>query len=410
MLSKLLIKKKPKTNIKLSKEDTNKIIKHNGIKKEKVNSASSPGDNIYFNVVINSDFLASVTLSNYAVIRTRSIVERASDYYLSVLRFNIPAYYTPLGYFVTLPGDTQKGVYSITMEQGDINPEIGTQTHLLFGEVSGINTYFKPIQTTEDGSFLYYIYKYDRIVKALNDALLTAYIEISEDSEPKHGDYPYMIYNSATKLFEMYYPDTFLSEVPGINYNLYFNEYLWEFFNSFPATSKNDTTGFQPDGRDWKMNIRYLGDNYITTKVPSLMPEVDFEEKLFYVMKQEYITLFNWNPFSKIILTTSLLPVRDEYVKGDGDSFLKILTDFIPTNDVVEIRTTFQYFSQGQYRLVDLISDGDIRDIDIGIFWEDKLGNLNPLYLQPGATVNLKLGFFSKEIYHNNHLKNFVML
>lgn len=76
----------------------------------------------------------------------------------------------------------------------------------------------------------------------------------------------------------------------------------------------------------------------------------------------------------------------------------------------MEVRSTFQYYSAGQYRLVDLVSDTAIRDIDIQVYWEDKFGNLNTFYLQPNSNINIKIGFFSKELYHGNHMSGYVVV
>lgn len=386
----------------------NHII-HNGVKKQRDHMINMGGkdiaDNLYFNVSIDSNFNQSASIPEYNITRDSPLIAKASDYYLSVLRFSIPSYYAPLGSFITRPNFLTTGVYSISMSYKEYYTG---QIYLEIDNISNLNNYFNPdpIQLPNDG-YIYYLYSYDRMVHSINEALIKACNLVVANSQGdfiSFIDYPFIEFDGNSKLFTLWVPSEFLNsnEFPIL---MYWNEYLWELFGSFPAIRITDNREFSDDGRDYILTIEYTGGN--------LMYVDDYhrnQDQLLYKVKQEYVTLFNWNPFNRIVLTTSLIPTRNEYVKGSGDSFLKILTDFIPSNEIVEVRSTFQYYSQGQYRLVDLVSDSSIRDFDIQVYWEDKFGNLNTFYLQPNSNINIKIGFFSKELYHGNHMSGYVVV
>lgn len=413
--------KEPKQKKNKKKSIPNQLITHKGVKKIKdPTTQGSPSDNVYFNVTIRSDPNLAATQPIYSIIRNGAVVNKASDYYLSVIRFNIPAYFTPLGSFITLPNDPQNGIYSISMTYtSDDKFEETSSIPLQFGAISSLNTYFNlnPF-VTSNGSFVYYIFDYDKMIQSVNDAFKEAYTELialvnNNNPNPLPGvnatprPYPFMTFDGSTKLFTIWYPKVNYLDVDDQTINVYCNEYFWELFNSFAAIRIWTDVDVSPNGKDYLLYVKNNGNNLV---YPDDNHREEGKDWLYFKMEQQYITLFEWNPFSKILLTTNLLPTRNESTKGSGDSFLKILTDFIPTNDVIEVRTTFQFTQQGQYRLIDLLSDAEIKNVDIDLFWEDKFGNLNKLYFQPNAVASIKIAFFNKDLFNNNHISGYVMV
>lgn len=309
----LPIKKKEKEKINTE----NKIV-HNGVLKEKDHMINMAGkalaDNLYFNVSIDSNFNQSASIPEYNITRDSPLIAKASDYYLSVLRFSIPSYYAPLGAFITRPNFLTTGIYSISMSYKNY---FTGQVYLEIDNTSSLNNYFNPdpIQLPND-SYIYYLYSYDRIIHSINEALIKACDLIIANSGGDFitfVDYPFIEFDGSSKLFTLWVPSEFLNS----NTNpilMYWNEYLWELFGSFPAIRITDNREFADDGRDYVITIEYTGGNL--NYVDDYHRQ---QEQLLYKIKQEYVTLFNWNPFNRIVLTTSLIPTRNEYVRGSGD-------------------------------------------------------------------------------------------
>ena len=393
-------------------EDTD-MVQHNGITKSQNIDQSQlvrTSDNLYFNIEITGDPTLSASQPLYNIIRDGSFISNASDYYLSIIRFNIPGYYAPIGYFLTQPNDLEIGIYSITLEViGTDSSLLSYTSYLKFENPNILNTFFNtnPL-LTEEGNNIYYIFNYYTMITSVNNAFIEVWGNITGDilfPYPGYEEYndPFITYDPVSKLFTLWANELcILNARPALNpiasnpVKMYFNEYLYEFFNSFPSIRINNSVVVSPDQKDYQINIL---NNWENQTEFSLLPP-----GLWYKTIQDYITIMNWNPFSKIVMVTNLLPVQTEMTNGNGDGFLPIITDFIPTIDVVDVRSTFQYNASGQYRLVDLTSNGPINKIDLFVYWQDLWGNLNSLYLQPNSIMTIKLAFLNKEMYNNNHL------
>ena len=401
-------------------EDPNMAVTHNGVKKRKhinVQKFIRGADNIYLNVEIQGDETLKASQPDYSIIRDDSFIKKASDYYLSIVRFNIPAYYAPIAYFLTQPNDLVTGIYAVTFQVNydPFDPDAGTITETAYLKFenpgpSSLNKYFRnvPLQT-DQGNYIYYLFTYSVFLNMLNVAIFNAWDAMVKNVNFPYGDnaidltaVPFMTFDSTTKLFTFWAIELCIlnSEIPEIAANpikIYFNEYLYEFFSSLPAIQVNPDNTITGYPIDYQLNILNTRNNQTEFR--------DFDPlTIWFTTVQDYITIINWNPFRKILIVTNLLPVQTELVDGSGDGFLPIISDFIPTVDTVDVRSTFQYTPAGQYRLVDLVSDGPINKVDLFVYWQDLWGNLNNMYLEPYVTMSVKLGFFNKELYNNNAL------
>lgn len=391
-----------KKETKEESEEINATVSHNGIQRVKYPLPSLNADNIYFNISISSDFNNAITLPDYSISSTQTIIQKASEYYLTIVRFNIPAFYIPTLSFVTIPNNPVTGIYSIHMTYDN---DISDETNIIANtdHLSSVNTYFNSTSTrTSDNRNIYYLYGYQKFIYWMNQALADCYASLITNYTgispvlAANPDPPYIKLDSVTKLFTIYFPPIFQHDYDLIgfgNVKLYFNEYLYELFYSFDSIRNTETVDHHPLGIDYQ--------------IPCL--ETELNSNGYYPVTQVYSTLYSWNPFKRILVTSSLLPIRGEFVKGRNGETLKIITDFIPPSSITEQRTSYQY-NADQYRLIDLLSDEEIRLIDINVYWEDLYGNLNLFYLQPSSTIEIKLAFFNKELYNHNHLSGYVKL
>ena len=154
----------------------------------------------------------------------------------------------------------------------------------------------------------------------------------------------------------------------------------------------------------------------------------------YYVFKQQYSSLCNWNVCKAILICSSSFPIKAEYYptnkkniflthyKEDwyinlvrrmyGEDALddraifdkastKILDVYYPLSSTAgDIRSTIIYDNQDieSGNKIDMIGGMDLENFDIIIKWVDIYGNVYDLYLAPGSSVNIRLCFTRKKI------------
>lgn len=123
-----------------------------------------------------------------------------------------------------------------------------------------------------------------------------------------------------------------------------------------------------------------------------------------YRMTQGYSSLYNWTPLKKIIITTSLIPVKSTVTQplislsANGEATASqsvsrpIMTDFEPLVQKQDY-TPYQYFPQGPWRLIPMQGEEELRSLDLQTYWEDFNGNLNLFRVPPTQESSKLLAF-----------------
>ena len=141
-------------------------------------------------------------------------------------------------------------------------------------------------------------------------------------------------------------------------------------------------------------------------------------ERVFYLAQQDYSSTDSlWSPVSSIVFTSTLLPVKSEatgapVVLGAGNlgfstatvqsAFQPIITDIALDTSVGNAdayRRFIYYAPSAEYRLSDFSSSKqDIRNIDIQVFWKNRLDNqLYPINMFNLSSVSIKIMFKHKD-------------
>ena len=141
-------------------------------------------------------------------------------------------------------------------------------------------------------------------------------------------------------------------------------------------------------------------------------------ERVFYLAQQDYSSTDSlWSPISSIVFTSTLLPVKSEatgapVVLGAGNlgfsqatsqsAFQPIITDIALDTSVGNAdsyRRFIYYAPSAEYRLSDFSSSKqDIRNIDIQVFWKNRLDNqLYPINMFNLSSVSIKVMFKHKD-------------
>lgn len=132
--------------------------------------------------------------------------------------------------------------------------------------------------------------------------------------------------------------------------------------------------------------------------------------------------LSNWNPVSKIIFTTTTLPVipsmeSEPKVYGSSSKIIQpasnnniatVLTDFIVNvGQGSSYNPNTLYVPTAEYRLNDMYGNSPLNHIDLEVWWADKYNNQYKLLIPSGGAGSIKLMFRLKSF--NTDSKNIIV-
>ena len=331
-----------------------------------MNQKQDTSEHIYYNIDIRkpSDYESKDIpyQASFNETRVEPVLYRPSDYELAVVRFSIPSQNIPI--FIW-----KENAFSVSLKY----------LNFVF------TTTLQFIPNSPGGSYDYYgksIWNYQDLIDSMNVGLLASFNDFVSGTTAFAGKPtlpPYMIYTASTELCGLVAPIQYDTTIANPVY-IYFNSNL---ANYFPALQNFGTA-------DATLNkwIR-VKDNFNNR---STIAGNDY-----YTITEEYITLFLWNDLQKILLETDSIPTVPELLGSQTNKTRKIITDFEPLSQVND-RSIIQFFPQGALRFYDLISNYPLTNMNVKIFWQDKLGEQYPIYLNSTDNLTIKLYFKKKGV------------
>lgn len=139
-------------------------------------------------------------------------------------------------------------------------------------------------------------------------------------------------------------------------------------------------------------------------------PTVGGNTQVIDVLQQQNTSIPSICPVDSIELTTSTLPIASSFtgaptflgLPSQGANAISnvqpIMTSFqLGLNSGTEWSSGYiQYVSQGEYRLIDCLSKGPVVNFNISMSWRDKQGFVHPFYLPNGQSASMLLLFRKK--------------
>ena len=357
---------------------------------------------LYHNIFVKNDTNV-YQLAKFNEARQQPILNKPSDWYLSLVRFRIPANNIPIFKFQAdkyiVSFRYFNGVNWANFEKTVVNIP---QTYI---NINGITT-----PST-------YVYHYENFIRMINIAIADAFalFKLSYPAYPiANNHYPYLLFDKITGLISLAYDQAFYTDRNNIEF--YMSNSLYQFFTSFETTTtmiidppispvgpQNDPIASpRPSGLQqyaYKLPFVDLGNNYVAQIYePYTNHSVSYAG---YVLSQEFPCLYNWNDCIGLTIVTYGLPVEGEIYSRTGSNgealSYKVLTDFqINTTNGPDARSPINYTPTAEYRLLNLISDNELRNTDFQIFWTSRTGEIEPLYIAPSDSFQLKLMYRSK--------------
>lgn len=352
---------------------------------------------------INSDGQLTSTLAEYNQSRILPYLFNPEKYYGSIVQFNLTNTDAPILNMPIIPnqGNVNASIYQIYLTYG--NTTIGeTVIFIPQSKVAPIPP--APNQTSDglqDNQFFYYsIYNYSYFAFLVNNALSTAWTQLKTlypliPDEPA----PYIKFDPTTNLFSIYSPNNIFNQDFASPVVIYFNGPLYTLFSYFPAYTVNlNSLVLQQIVINTNNSVvDSVGTNILTQETPSI------------------------NLFSQIIsicITSQFLPViRSQifkpsiYYAGNTESFQNnnsqtqnILLEYSLTDNIYY--KNIVYNPTAQYRIFELTGENPLFNLDFKFWYRTVFGNLEPIYLNSGTYLSLKIGFFRKDYYKK--LKNHI--
>ncbi len=338
-------------------------------------------DHIYYdiNLVNNTN---DYQIANLVENRTTALLHNPNDYHLSIVRYTIPTTFLPLFIYANANNLAVDTTYSVTLRYSNTD----FRTYLIYTPQNNVSS-------TSQRRF--FIYSYQHFIDMINTALNTSYLALKTAFPGATVTTPpYMVYNPETGYFSIIAETAYAS-----GYELYMNNALYSFFDNFNAYFY----GFQQtNGKDYLIYIKNTGGNTINQSPPPSYPSI-----LSYVMTQEYSSTYLFNNVRALVFSSSLLGIRMESYNtvggvNAGNSMRPVLTDFefnlASGSQNSTLRNYVQYFSRGEYRLIDIIQTQPIYMVDIQIYFQLQNGDLYPLYIAPGEFISIKIMFRDRSL------------
>jgi len=181
---------------------------------------------------------------------------------------------------------------------------------------------------------------------------------------------------------------------------IYFNPSLFNLFSSFPfIIESNDVV---PDGKNARIIMSGFGGANVV-QFPPVAPTY-----IALQIVQEYSTIALWTPITSIVFTSNTLPIVSNQVSapllffngkrfqsgGNNSNIAQIITDFVANDGIY--KPNIVYIPSAQYRLVDLVGNSPLYNLDIEVFYKNRVGEFIPVRLGSGGTATIKILFTRK--------------
>jgi hypothetical protein len=377
-------------------------------------------DMVYYDIV-STNFQTTTTeepFLRFNETRTNPIINNTGEYYLSIVRFCLDTYNLPNIICEIQPNqpDPDLSIYSLTLEYDDGLGGITPSSQTFINWVpQNKNVPVPPAPSTTSNKFqqnskYYYCYQFQYFLTLINQAFQTATAELitltgGAGSPITAAKQPLLTWDTTTSSAILQAEEDYYNNSLAAKIRIYFNPPLFALFNSFPSfyfgTGANVSLG-----RNYQMVIAdFTGVNTILLPTNALPAA----QTIWVQMFQEFSTIDTWSPVASIVFVSNTIPIVSNQLSaplvfndgqsssgiGNNSNFAQIITD-MTTNQQV-FKPNVLYNPTAEYRRIDMTGNTPLTNIDLNVYWRDKLGQLIPFELASGASASVKFLFERKD-------------
>ena len=362
-------------------------------------------EKLYYDVLV-SNLLNKTTVPPQLIFnQTRSTpyLKKPDEYLMSIVRWTLDTQSLPIFRPTIKPDseDVNETIYSITLEYNGkffkkfINFE--PQNEAIQAPVA---PKFQPNQLQDNTNSYYDIYSYSYWIYLVNEAFKSCFEGLAEQTDVSNTFAPVMTFDTALKIAIINADIEAYSLKLDNPIKIYFNTALGNLFSSFPfkIVSSDQTRG---------MNFQLQPDVFDFTVI-DFPPYGDTQFAAIQVF-QEYSTVASWNPVAAICVMSNTLGViqnvegmptlflNDTVINGSGNNSLSsnLITDFVADN----FKPNIIYIPSAEYRRIEMVGSTPLSNLDISVFWRDRVGSMIPFRLASGGSCTMKIMFEKKHKY-----------
>lgn len=387
-------------------------------------------DKIYYDVVISNISSVEREPPNLYFNETRNnpFILNPDSYYLSIVRFTLDTTTLPIIQPVIQPdqGNRDLTLYSFTLSY--TNPstlvEYNIREYLIFEPQNLAAAQPSPPSQNQNKlqnnfSGYYDIYSTQFFIYLVNNTLRTAFANLQTAVGAVNlptQNAPVMTWDTNNDIAILNvdlagYDDTLPSYI-----KIYMNSNMFNLFSSFPVYIE----GLSPAtlGKNVRITTNSLGGSNQIFFPPTLPPPPPANPCPEYPgppysypaiqVIQEYSTLAIWTPITSVVFTSNTLPIVPNQVSapllflngnqftsgGNNADISQIITDF--TSDDGIYKPFIKYQPTSQYRLISLMGNTPIYNLDVEVYYKNRIGELVPFRLSSGSTATIKFLFTRK--------------
>lgn len=377
-------------------------------------------DLVYYDVTITNlegiDSVPPVLYFNET--RNSPFILDPESYYLSIVRFTLDTPSLPVFQPEIVPNQSNRDLTIYTVTLSWTNPVAPFQTFnqqqpvIWSPQIESSPPPAPPSQTSNklqnNATGYYETLNYQYWIFLVNQTFLTCFANLNAQVTGAglvlptiHA--PSLAWDTTNNLAIM------TADVAGYNTSnanhigIYFNPAMFQLFSSFPCFIKSYLT--VTAGKNVQIQPLGFGGANIVDFPPSAPVASQYKA---YQIVQEYSTVALWTPITSVVFTSNTLPIVPNNISapllfingqvynngGNNSNISQVITDFV--SDTGIYKPNIVYTPTAQYRLVNLVGNTPIYNLDINVFWKDRVGVLQPFRLTSGSTATIKILFQRK--------------
>lgn len=329
------------------------------------NTSKNEGDHIYFNVTIKPDEL-NKGQATFSQNRVEPILQNPSLYDVAVIRFTVPAENIPIMLW-------EDNKFEIVLTYKGVN-------------YKSILQYVENIDPSTFTDFPPSVWNYNDLIQSINLAFEDAYQQL-KTAEPlaPFTRAPKIVYEPTDRLNSIYVEPTYSSDITTADkIEVWLNLPLGDLFRGFQ--NYGGLQGLEDDpAKIWRIIFR-----------ANITNEKTINGVQYLVATEEFSGLFRWSTLKALLFETDM-PVISESQGTQKNVFRQILTDFEPAEEFADT-SSIQYFPRGAVRFYEMTSTYPLTRVNVKVSWEDKNGNVYPVFLSGDDTLTMKLYFKRKGV------------
>lgn len=338
---------------------------------------------IYYNASMTNNGTNIVELAEHDVTRTRPILDKPEDYYMSIIRFNVQARSIPIFIWYTTPNTTD----TLLELSFRYNPSTNVYTRTV--EYFPETTRNTPPTTWSATDNWFWSFSYQHICDVLNATLVALMADLNLAEGTAYTP-PFFEFNVNLQRFQINIPESM--NIPGTDIDFFVNERGTYIVEAFPSIHNLDS------------NTLFTQLIYVNNGTNLVSKNTGGGAVNYYVLTEEYSNFSNINSIGKIFFTSASLPIEYEWTQGVNNTGTStsepIIFDLMPLLETPGAeRSQLSYFQNGPYRLIDMKGTVPLYRMQFKIWWQDYTGTNHPLELFRFSNANVKIAFIKKDTF-----------